>query len=110
MLFVDNVDLAAPRAQAQEGNDPEPAKPPQRMPMLRGVRALTGRMRGEADVAGNNRICVWVEGWPGGRTAGHGRREQAVPPTLDWAAGVGRSEIEEARRPLDGHPTVTTLC
>ena len=37
--------------EAQEGNDPEPANPPQWMPMLRGVRALTGRLRGEADIA-----------------------------------------------------------
>ena len=35
-----------------------------------------------------------------------GRREQAVPPVLVGAAGAGRAEIEEARRPLDGHPTV----
>ena len=42
-----------------------------------------------------------------GITAGHKRREQAVPPMLVLAAGAGRSEIEEARRPLDGHPTVT---
>ena len=39
-----------------------------------------------------------------------GRREQAVPPALVRAAGAGRSEIEEARRPLDGHPTVTDVC
>ena len=36
-----------------------------------------------------------------------GRREQAVPPTPVWAAGAGRAEIEEARRPSDGNPTVT---
>ena len=53
-----------------------------------------------------DRMCGWVEEWPGG----HGRREQAVPPALVWAAGAGRSEIEEARRPLDGHPTVTVVC
>ena len=41
-----------------------------------------------------------------GITAGHKRREQAVPPALVWAAGAGRSEIEEARRLFDGHPTV----
>ena len=35
------------------------------------------------------------------------RREQAVPLALVCAAGAGRAEIEEARRPLDGHPTVT---
>ena len=58
----------------------------------------------------NNRMCGWVEGWPGGSTAGHGRREYAVPPVLVWAAGAGRSEIEEARRTLDGYPTVTALC
>ena len=58
----------------------------------------------------NNRMCGWLEGWPGGSTASHGRREQAVPPALVWAAGAGRSEIEEARRPLDGHPTVTAVC
>ena len=96
--------------EAQEGNDPEPAKPPQRMPTLRGVRALTGRPRGEPDVTKNNRMCGWVEGWPGGGTASHGRREQVVPPALVWAAGAGRSEIEEARRPLDGHPIVTAVC
>ena len=95
---------------AQEENHPEPAKPPQRMPTLRGERALTGRLRGEADVTGKYRMCGWVEGCPGGRTASHGRREQAVLPALVWAAGAGRSEIEEARRPLDGHPTVTALC
>ena len=38
--------------EAQEGNDAESAKPPQRMPTLRGERALTGRLRGEADIAG----------------------------------------------------------
>ena len=38
--------------EAREENDPEPAKTPQRMPTLRGVRALTGRLRGEADVTG----------------------------------------------------------
>ena len=38
--------------EAQEGNDPESAKPQQRMPMLRGVRALIGRLQGEADIAG----------------------------------------------------------
>ena len=36
-----------------------------------------------------------------GSTAGHGRREQAVPTALVWAAGAGRSETEEARLPLD---------
>ena len=58
----------------------------------------------------NNRMCGGLEGWPGGSTASHGRREQAVPPALVWAAGAGRSEIEEARWSLDGHPTVTALC
>ena len=38
--------------EAQEVNHPELAKPPQRMPTLRGERALTGRLQGEADVAG----------------------------------------------------------
>ena len=52
-------------------------------------------------------MCGWLEGWPGGSTASHGRREQAVPPALVWAAGAGRSEIEEALWPLDGHHTVT---
>ena len=38
------------------------------------------------------------------------RREQAVPPALvPPVAGAGRAEIEEARRSLDGHPTVTAL-
>ena len=36
-----------------------------------------------------------------------GRREQVVPPALVLAAGAGRAEIEEARRPFDGHPSVT---
>ena len=36
--------------EAEDENDPEPLKPPQRMPTLRGVRALTGRLWGEADV------------------------------------------------------------
>ena len=52
---------------------------------------------------------VGPRGLPGS-IAGHERREQAVPPALVWAAGAGRSEIEEARRPLDGHPTVTVVC
>ena len=39
-----------------------------------------------------------------------GRREQAVPPALVWAARAGRAEIEEARRPFDGHPTVTACA
>ena len=55
-------------------------------------------------------MCGWLEGWPGGSTTSHGRREQAVPPALVWAAGAGRSEIEEAQWPLDGHPTVTAVC
>ena len=38
--------------EAPKGNDPEQAKKPQRMPMQRGVRALTSWLRGEADVAG----------------------------------------------------------
>ena len=83
--------------EAQEGNYPEPAKPPQWMPMLRGVRALTGRLRGEADVTENNRMCGWVEGWPGGSTANHGRREQAVPPALVW-----RLEQEDQRMKKHG--------
>ena len=58
----------------------------------------------------NNMMCGWVEGWPGGSTAGHGRRKQVVQPARVWAAGAGRSEIEEARRPLDGNPTVTAVC
>ena len=48
-LFVDHVE---DEGEAEEGNDPEPMNPQQRMPTLRGVRALTGRLRGEADVAG----------------------------------------------------------
>ena len=39
------------KGEAQEENHPEPVKPPQWMPTLRGERALTGRLRGEADVA-----------------------------------------------------------
>ena len=39
-----------------------------------------------------------------------GRREQAVPPSLVLAAGAGRSEIEEARWPFDGHPAVTACA
>ena len=39
-----------------------------------------------------------------------GRREQAVPPALVLAAGAGRAEIEEARRPLDGHPTISACA
>ena len=39
-----------------------------------------------------------------------GRREQAVPPAVLRAAGAGRAEIEEARRPFDGHPTVTACA
>ena len=94
----------------QEGNDPELAKPPQRMPMLRGERALTVGCGVRLTSPENNRMCGWLEGWPCGSTASHGMREQAVPPALVWAAGAGRSEIEEARRPLDGHPTVTAVC
>ena len=58
LLFVDHVDLTAEstkavdEGEAREENHPEPAKPAQRMPMLRGVRALTDRLRGEADIAG----------------------------------------------------------
>ena len=37
--------------EAQEENHPEPAKPLQWMPTLRGERALTGRLRGQADIA-----------------------------------------------------------
>jgi hypothetical protein len=43
----------------------------------------------------------------GGRTASHGRQEQAVPPALVSVAGARRSEIKEAARPLDINPTVT---
>ena len=39
-----------------------------------------------------------------------GRREQAVPPALVLAVGAGRAEIEEARWPFDGHPTVTACA
>ena len=39
-----------------------------------------------------------------------GWREQAVPPALVTAAGAGRAEIEEARRPLDGNPTITSCA
>ena len=59
LLFVDHVDLAAPRAQTRwtrarprKRTTQSLAKPPQRMPTLRRVRALTSRLRGEADVAG----------------------------------------------------------
>ena len=38
------------------------------------------------------------------------RREQAVPSALVCATGAGRAEIEEARRSLDGHPTVTACA
>ena len=36
-----------------------------------------------------------------GITAGHKRREQAVPPALVWVASARRSEIEEAAGPFD---------
>ena len=39
-----------------------------------------------------------------------GRRQQAVPPALVSAARARRVEIEEARRPLDGHPTVAACA
>ena len=39
-----------------------------------------------------------------------GRSEQAVPPALVLAALAGIAEIEEARRPLDGNPTVTACA
>ena len=39
-------------------------------------------------------------------TIGHERQEQAARPALLWAAGARRPEVEEARRPLDGHHTV----
>ena len=38
------------------------------------------------------------------------RREQAVPPAHVCAARAGRAKIEEARWPLDGHPTVTACA
>ena len=44
--------MAVDDGEAQEGNDPEPAKPRECMSTLRGVRGLAGRLRGEADVAG----------------------------------------------------------
>ena len=43
----------------------------------------------------------------GGSTAGHGRQEEAARLALVWAARARRPEVEEARRPLDGHRTVT---
>ena len=55
----------------------------------------------------NNRMCGWIEGWPGGSTAGHGRQEHAARPALLWAAGARRPEVEEALRSLDGHRTVS---
>ena len=39
-----------------------------------------------------------------------GRREQVVPPAVVCVAGAGRAEIEEARWPLDGHPTITACA
>ena len=39
-----------------------------------------------------------------------GRREQALPPALVRVAGAGRAKIEEARWPLDGHPTVSACA
>ena len=42
-----------------------------------------------------------------GSTAGHRRQEHAARPTLLWAAGARRLEVEEALLPLDGHRTVT---
>ena len=50
---------------------------------------------------------VWGRSGLRGSTAGHGRQEQAARPALLWAAGARRTEAEEARRPLDGHHTVT---
>ena len=44
-----------------------------------------------------------------GSIVSHGRQEQAARPTLVWAAGARRPEVEEALRPLDGHRTVTEL-
>ena len=43
----------------------------------------------------------------GGITGGHGRQEPAARPTLVWAAGARRPEVEEALWPLDGHRMVT---
>ena len=43
----------------------------------------------------------------GGSIARHGRQEQAAWSALVWAAGTRRLEVQEARRPLDGHRTVT---
>ena len=45
----------------------------------------------------------------GGSTAGHGRLEQEARLALVWAAGARRPEVEEARRPLDGHHTVIAV-
>ena len=72
--------------EAQEENHLEPVEPPQRMPTLKGERALTSRLRGELTSPKNNRMRGWLEGWPGGSTASHGSRR--------W---FGRLEQEDQR-------------
>ena len=71
----------------------------------------------------NNSRCGSVEGWLGQRweysgggeacaaaQLAAGRREQVVPSALVCAARAGIADIEEARWPLDGHPTVTACA
>ena len=49
--------------------------------------------------------------WPAVGVVGGGEASAAAQPAtgavLLWAAGARRPEVEEARRPLDGHRTVT---
>ena len=71
--------------EAQEENHPEPAKPPQRMPVLRGERALTSRLRGEADVTGKLQD-VWVVRGMAWRLHSQPREEGAGSPA---GAGLG---------------------
>lgn len=50
---------------------------------------------------------------PGKITASHGRRQQAVPPTLGWLWRLEEEETEETRQTLNVNPTVkvgTIVC
>ena len=127
MLVVDHIDQAAPRAPGRWTT----ARPRKGTTRRQGRLGSCLPRRGEYDctmvyrfVCRRRRITagvgLWVSRemsrpamgvWWGGEACAApqpaaGRREQAVPSALVRAAGAGRAENEEARRPLDGHPTV----
>ena len=114
--FLDDVDHAARRA-------------PRRWTMARPRKGITrswGRRAAEAHAERSTRVH-WFgygvrlpspqglasggnsrgRGVLRGSTAGHGRQEHEARPTLVWAAGARRPEVEEALRPLDEYRTVT---